>query len=44
MEYYINKSIYTGRYKVYKQDGSQIAIAVFDTVQEAENYILELNK
>jgi hypothetical protein len=44
MEYYINKSIHTGRYKVYKQDGSQIAIAVFDTEEQAINYILELTK
>ena len=39
MEYYINWSRHTGRYKVYKQDGSQIAIAVFDTKKEAEDFI-----
>jgi hypothetical protein len=42
-EYYINWSVHTGKYKVYKQNGSDICIAVFNTKQEAEKFI-KINK
>jgi hypothetical protein len=42
-KYYINWSVHTNRYKVYKQDSSEVCIAVFDTKREAENFI-KINK
>ena len=39
MEYYINKSMVTGDWKVYAQNGSEITLATFKTQKEAEKYI-----
>jgi hypothetical protein len=44
MIYYINQSQATGKYKVYKQDGSEVCIATFDTRKEAEEYIENIEK
>ena len=43
MEYYIEQSRATGRFKVYRQDGSMIAVAVFDRREQAEEFIINMS-
>jgi lipid II:glycine glycyltransferase (peptidoglycan interpeptide bridge formation enzyme) len=44
MEYYYNISRIDGRVKIYKQDGSMVALAIVDTEKEAKQYIKELKQ